>query len=325
SRLARQCAICGPNLAVDAREPSPVEVVARARDCDSAVRTAAAFFALSLSNYFDVKYVVVRRADARQLSGAIELGVIACSSAASQREHDGVFRFTADLRHRAGPGSVNTGSGSRGRGGYTLLPRWRRGLLGSAKSWLLSRGWLRPSGEDRGGQDRYQAEPISQSLEHGTEPPWRLIALKCGRVPPERRLGAVAQFERCDADRQIEPGLTLQAQRLQRNRAVRSADQHIGIAAGTDRGARGDPTVIPGEVARTNIARRREHRPTQHRSLGHAQVEADFPHDAMVGHGGRSAGVENAGKFVNRADHETDRARPTTFQYTDLDTGLPGG
>src|SRR5262249_55496781 len=205
SRLARQCAICGPNLAVDAREPSPVEVVARARDCDSAVRTAAAFFALSLSNYFDVKYVVVRRADARQLSGAIELGVIACSSAASQREHDGVFRFTADLRHRAGPGPVNTGSGSRGRWGYTLLPRWGRGLLGSAKSWLLSGEWLRPSGEDRGGQDRYQADrPISQYLEHWYRALWRLIALKCGRVPPERRLGAVAQFERCDADRQIE-------------------------------------------------------------------------------------------------------------------------
>src|SRR5205809_713012 len=58
-------------------------------------------------------------------------------------------------------------------------------------------------------------------------------------------LRAVAQFERGDADREIESGLALQAQWLQRDRAVRSTDQHVGIAADPDRRHSSTPTWTP--------------------------------------------------------------------------------
>src|SRR5204863_8668377 len=64
----------------------------------------------------------------------------------------------------------------------------------------------------------------------------------CGRIgrsirPPARMWDqrAIAQFERSDPDCEIEPGLALQAPRLQRARPVRTADPHVGIAAHPDR------------------------------------------------------------------------------------------
>src|ERR1700680_718890 len=107
--LAGERAVRNDELVVDAAEPDPGELVARAADRDGAVRTPAALVAVALGDRFDVKHIAARRADARQLPAAIELGIMGFPSAGGQREHDAVFRLAADLRHRAGPGPGDGG------------------------------------------------------------------------------------------------------------------------------------------------------------------------------------------------------------------------
>src|SRR5439155_4720627 len=97
----------------------------------------------------------------------------------------------------------------------------------------------------------------------------------------------------------------------------------VRIAADPYWGARTHAGVISGEIARTDVARRREHRPSQYRSLGNAEVEPDLPHHAVIGHDGPGVGgTENAGELVNRADQEADRAGPAALQHAGLDPGL---
>src|SRR5205823_1618779 len=113
-------AVRNGDIALDAAEPAPGEIVAGAPHRDGAVRTAAALLALTLSDHLDEERITARCTDARQLSGAIELGIAGFPSAGREGDQDAVFGFPADLRHRAGPGP-----GDRGRGGGPCRRRGR--------------------------------------------------------------------------------------------------------------------------------------------------------------------------------------------------------
>src|SRR5712691_1889125 len=115
--LARERAVGNDELIVNAAEPDPGELVARPADRDGAVRTPAALVAVALGDRLDVKHIAARRTDARQLSDAIDLGIIGFPASGGEGEHDAVFRRAADLGHRPGPGPGDGRPcrGSRGR------------------------------------------------------------------------------------------------------------------------------------------------------------------------------------------------------------------
>src|SRR6478752_8101558 len=109
-------------------------------------------------------------------------------------------------------------------------------------------------------------------------------SLRCvvAGIASERRdshtelLTARAQFQALEAGGDVEADLALHAERLQRDRIVGAADQHIAAEADTDRGAALRTGVGAGEVARSEPVYRREHTPGECRFLGDAEVEADL-------------------------------------------------
>ena len=94
-------------------------------------------------------------------------------------------------------------------------------------------------------------------------------------------MGLIAQADRSDAGRDIEPGIAFEADRLQRNRAVGAADQHIGADPDADRGARGGTSEVSGKRARSHIVGRRKHRPNQDPASGEADVGPE-PGDGAI-------------------------------------------
>src|SRR4051812_19421940 len=69
------------------------------------------------------------------------------------------------------------------------------------------------------------------------------------------------QFEPCDACGDIEPGLSLHADRLQGVGIRRTADQEVAAAADADGGVGADAAIAAGQFAASKPAVRRAHRP----------------------------------------------------------------
>jgi hypothetical protein len=67
------------------------------------------------------------------------------------------------------------------------------------------------------------------------------------------------QFEAGDTGGDVQPGLALHAERLQRVGILRPADQKIAAATDTDRGVGADATIIAGEIAASDPDGRRIH------------------------------------------------------------------
>jgi hypothetical protein len=82
------------------------------------------------------------------------------------------------------------------------------------------------------------------------------------------------QFDIGDAGSDIQPGLALHADRLQRIGVLRPADQKIAAAADPDRCVGADATVIAREIAASNPAGRCIHRPGKPGLIGEADIQA---------------------------------------------------
>src|SRR3982074_1116590 len=80
------------------------------------------------------------------------------------------------------------------------------------------------------------------------------------------------QFEIGDAGRDVQPGLTLHTERLQRVGILRATDQKIAAPADADRCVSPDTTVIAREIAVSNPAGRCVHRPGKPRLAGEADI-----------------------------------------------------
>ena len=76
--------------------------------------------------------------------------------------------------------------------------------------------------------------------------------------------------------RDVEADLALQAQRLQRDRIVGIADQHIAAEADTDRGAALGAGIGACEVALPDPRHRRIDTPRQRRLLGNSEIDSDL-------------------------------------------------
>src|SRR5262249_6010062 len=99
----------------------------------------------------------------------------------------------------------------------------------------------------------------------------------------------------------------------------------VGFTAPPPSRAGGHPGVAAGEAARTDVARRGENRPSEHRSFSHAEVETDLPHDPMIGKHRTGGRAENTGELVHRADDEADRPRAAALEHAGLDARLRAG
>src|SRR5260370_21655255 len=89
-------------------------------------------------------------------------------------------------------------------------------------------------------------------------------------------LRLIAQADRSDPSCDIETGVPLETDRLQRNRAVGAADQHIGAGADPNRGASARTDIIARQRSRGGAAARREPAPNQHAPLRIAHVHTRF-------------------------------------------------
>src|SRR5437764_10189677 len=133
-----------------------------------------------------------------------------------------------------------------------------------------------------------------------------------------------AQLEACHAHRYIEAGLAFEAERLQRQGIVRSPDERVGVAAYADSRTGGDARIIPGKIARTDPARRREHRPGERRLRSETDVEPDPLHERVVRISCAVIRMEPALQLAHRADHEARAAAAAALENSGLNAGLGG-
>src|SRR6516162_11529751 len=89
-------------------------------------------------------------------------------------------------------------------------------------------------------------------------------------------LRLIAQADRSDAGGDVEPGVAFDADRLQRDRAVGTADQHVGPDPDPGSGAACGSDIVAGQCARRQIGGWREHRPNQNAPLRIADIDTEF-------------------------------------------------
>src|SRR5260370_19736325 len=86
---------------------------------------------------------------------------------------------------------------------------------------------------------------------------------------PHRR-----QFDIGDPGRDVQPGLALHADWLQREGIRRPADQEVAAETDTDRGVGADAAVIAREIAAPDPCVRRIHRPGQSGLVGDTEINS---------------------------------------------------
>ena len=120
----------------------------------------------------------------------------------------------------------------------------------------------------------------------------------------------------CDG---AEAGLTLQAQRLQRDRIVGAADQQVGADADTRRGVGAHTAEMTGKRTAANPMARRVHDPRETGFRGGAQIETEAL-DVRNVRLRRRTGVaaEHTLHFGGRADHVTDIGAAMAFENAGL-------
>src|ERR1700731_1309867 len=103
-----------------------------------------------------------------------------------------------------------------------------------------------------------------------------------GRIAPrndsENRLDLPSRpkFQTFQPGGDAQPGLALHAERLQRDRIVRAAYQHVAAEPDADRRAALGAGVIAREIAGAEPRHRRVHAPGERRFLGDTEIEADL-------------------------------------------------
>ncbi len=87
-----------------------------------------------------------------------------------------------------------------------------------------------------------------------------------------RRL--ILQADRRDARCDVETLIAFEADRLQRDRFLETAEQYIGVDSNTDRSPSGDAAVIACQRAWRQISCRRDNTPNNHTALQIADVDS---------------------------------------------------
>lgn len=114
------------------------------------------------------------------------------------------------------------------------------------------------------------------------------------------------QFETGDTGRDVQPGLALQADRLQRIGIRGAADEKITAAADADRSVEADAAIIPGQTAATEPAVRCIHRPGELGLLGDAEIETQTAHGGDIGFRTAAFAPEHTFEGGYRTNNEAD-------------------
>src|SRR6202022_3316856 len=131
------------------------------------------------------------------------------------------------------------------------------------------------------------------------------------------RLRLVAQTDRSDAGSDVQPGIAFDADRLQRDRAVGAANQHIGSGTHPHGGAAGGADIIAVERTGSQIGGRGEHRPHQNAALGIADIDAELVDGAGIVFRTSRPGRQGAAEALRRAEHEAPAAGDISGQRSD--------
>jgi hypothetical protein len=114
------------------------------------------------------------------------------------------------------------------------------------------------------------------------------------------------ELEAGDTGGDVQPGLALHADRLQRIGVARSADQEIAAAADTDRCIGADAAVSAGKATEAEPRGRRGDGPGELRLLGDADVDADTPHGRDIGLRPAARALEHAFEICDGPDDKAD-------------------
>src|SRR3984893_18022898 len=131
------------------------------------------------------------------------------------------------------------------------------------------------------------------------------------------RLRLVAQTDRSDAGSDVQPSIAFEADRLQRDRAVGAANQHIGSGPHPHGGAAGGADIIAVERTGPRIGGRREHRPHQNAALRIADIDAKLVDRAGIVFRKPLAGRQGAAQPLRRSDYKAPAASDIAGQGSD--------
>ena len=109
------------------------------------------------------------------------------------------------------------------------------------------------------------------------------------------------QFDISDTGSDIQPGLALHTDGLQRVGILRPADQKVAAAADPDRCVGADATVIASKIAASNPAGRCVHRPGKPGLIGEADIQTVAADGCDVGLRTAAFALEHAFKAGHRA------------------------
>ena len=114
------------------------------------------------------------------------------------------------------------------------------------------------------------------------------------------------QLDVGDSGRDVQPGLALQADGLQRVSILRTANQEVAAAADFDRGIGADAAIVAGKLAASDPAHRRVDRPGESGLIGEAEVDAVAADGRDIGFRTAALALKHAFERGHRADDEAD-------------------
>src|SRR5581483_5190801 len=126
------------------------------------------------------------------------------------------------------------------------------------------------------------------------------------------------ELEPGDAGRDIQSGLALHADRLQRIGIARAADQEVAAAADADRRIGADTAIAAGELAIGEPRGRRTDGPGDARLRGDAEIEPETPHGGDIGLGPMARALEHAFEARHRANDKADILPAAAFENARL-------
>src|SRR5579863_3096206 len=143
--------------------------------------------------------------------------------------------------------------------------------------------------------------------------------------PGNGALTSRTQFQAFEARRDAQADLSLQAERLKRDRIVGTADQDVAASPDANRRASLCAGIIAGEVAGPEISRRREYTPGERCFLCDAEIDADLADGSDVAVFRPAVDAEHAAEIGDRTHDEADARAAAAFEHADLNQrGLLG-
>ena len=128
----------------------------------------------------------------------------------------------------------------------------------------------------------------------------------------------VFQIERADTGRDIQAGIAFDADRLQCDRLVETANEHIGAGADADGRAGRHAAIAAFKRARLHVRRRRNDVPDDDAALGIADIDADLGNAADVMLAETLIRHVIAAHVFGRAEDITPAAIDVAGQYANL-------